>query len=421
MKFFIKTIFIGLLLSVSFLLLHIEAAKQKTKTSERIKDFHILTNETCDTLKQFDKFEKIIEKFMRDKKIVGATIALTKDERLVYARGFGYTNDKKTDKVQPYHLFRIASVSKLLTAVAVMKLVNQGKLSLDRYVFGEKGLLPEYKLGRDKRQKRIKVKHLLEHSAGWDEDNGDPMFKSVEIAKAMRTDAPAAIETIITYALKFKLSDNPGENYTYSNLGYAILGKIIEKVSGRSYDGYVQNEVLHPLGIHFTKLGRTTPENRDILEVAYSEIGGPKVRSIYNTGAMVSPANGGFDMEALAAAGGWIATATDILRLVNAIDAKPNKKDLLPAEITLNMPLIAHTPYYKKWSYGWAAGHGEKWWRTGSLRGTSARVVRGANGISWAFITNTNDWHVSRLAKELDAVMQKAILTVQDYPEHDLF
>jgi CubicO group peptidase (beta-lactamase class C family) len=421
MQLLIKIFFTTATFCASFFLFSLEAANHETAAADRLKDFHILTNETCDTLKQFDTFERVIEKFMKEKKITGLSLAISKDERLVYARGFGYTNDKKTDKIQPYHLLRVASVSKLITAVAVMKLVNQNKLSLEKTVFGANGILPEYKLGKDKRLLKIKVKHLLEHSSGWDAEGGDPMFQSVEIARQMKMPAPASIETIITYALRKKLTHAPGEHYHYSNLGYAILGKIIEKISGRSYEGYVQNEILHPLGIHFTKLGHSLPGNRDILEVGYNEIGNPKVRSIFDAKTLVNPADGGFDMETLASAGGWIATPVDILRLVNAIDAMPNRRDILPSDITLKMPVIEYTPFGKKWAYGWAAGYGEKWWRTGSLRGTSARVVRGENGVSWAVITNTNDWQVSHLAKELDAVMQKALATVSYYPAHDLF
>lgn len=421
MKTFFKSTVLCLLFFCSVFFPSLEAAKQEITVKDMLKDFHILTNDTCDSLQEFKRFEKIIEKFLKEKKITGATIAISKGERLVYAKGFGYTTAEKEEKVQPYHLFRVASVSKLFTAVAIMKLVSEKKLSLDKAVFGTKGYLSEYKVGRDRNINKITIKHLLEHSGGWDSKLNDPMFNPIQIAKMMKAPAPASMETIIKYMLKNKLSHKPGEHYHYSNFGYALLGEIIEKASGRTYEGFVQNEILNPIGVHFTKLGNTLSEDKDILEVAYNEIGSSKMRSIYDQSLMVSPIYGGFDMKNLAAAGGWISSAADILRLVTAIDGNPTRKDILPSELTLEMPTMMHTPFYRKWSYGWAAAYGEKWWRTGSLRGTSARVVRGPNGISWAIIVNTNDWQISHLAKEIDPVMQKAMATIESYPEQDLF
>lgn len=78
---------------------------------------------------------------LKDWRIAGASVAIVKEGRLVYAKGFGYADKESKDPVTPNHLFRIASVSKLVTAVAVMKLAEEGKLDLDDKVFGDEGLL----------------------------------------------------------------------------------------------------------------------------------------------------------------------------------------------------------------------------------------------------------------------------------------
>ena len=96
-----------------------------------------------------------INRFMDRWGIVGASVALVKDGKLLYAKGFGYANQEQQEEVQPEHLFRVASVSKLITAVAVMKLVEEGSISLDDQVFGKEGILND-SIYLDFRDRKVK-------------------------------------------------------------------------------------------------------------------------------------------------------------------------------------------------------------------------------------------------------------------------
>ena len=99
-----------------------------------------LTNEMSnfESLKPIDS---MVNRVMRSMRLAGASVAVVKDERLVYAKGFGFADKDAKEEVEPYHLFRIGSVSKLITAMTILKLVDEGELSLDNYVFGARGIL----------------------------------------------------------------------------------------------------------------------------------------------------------------------------------------------------------------------------------------------------------------------------------------
>ena len=352
--------------------------------------------------------------------IPGASIAFVKDGKLIYARGFGKADEGKS--VEPYHsLFRIASLSKPVTAIAIMKLVQEGKLSLDDKVFGKRGILNEaaYSDIRDDRIKNITLKHLLEHSAGWDRDMsacGDPMFDPVNIARAMNTKAPADARTIIRFMLRQKLDFSPGQKFAYSNLGYTILGRVIEKVSGKEYEKYVQSAILNPAGIHGMKLGKNGYEQKEVNEVRYYS--DKQATSVCEPGKEVSCQYGGFNIEAMDAHGGWIASATDLAKLLTAVDGFPNKKDLLSDE---SMEAIS-TPsevYPHHYSLGWFVNKKGNWWHSGCLEGASSMMARIHNGMGWVMLFNSNPMSGKYYA-EMDKLMWKAIANVSTWPAHDL-
>ena len=210
------------------------------------------------SFEETERMDKIIASFLSRYKIKGASVAVTKDGRLVYAKGFGYANEENAEKVEPGHVFRIASISKLITAVAVMHLVEEGKLDLGSKVFGPGGILHEdkYLTYRDRRIENITIQHLLEHKAGWSKYYGDPVFMPHVVARKMKVSLPVSSEDVIRYALTRKLSYTPGTRYKYSNLGYVVLGQIIEKTTGMVYEDYVRLSLLNPLGIWDMQIGR---------------------------------------------------------------------------------------------------------------------------------------------------------------------
>ncbi len=186
------------------------------------------------TNKYVKPIDSILSDFIKNKGIKGASVAIAKKGRLVFAKGFGYADEDNNVTVEPKSLFRIASVSKLITAVAIMKLREEGRIDLGSKIFGINGILNDsiYSHYKDKRVEKITVLHLLNHTAGWDGKRADPLFNSLHIAKEMGVDPPATLDQVIYYQLNQKLNYRPGKTYSYSNFGYAVLGKIIEKITG---------------------------------------------------------------------------------------------------------------------------------------------------------------------------------------------
>ncbi|HUQ68346.1 MAG TPA: serine hydrolase, partial [Planctomycetaceae bacterium] len=169
------------------------------------------------------KLDELMHDFLAEHGVPGAAVAVTDHGRLVHARGYGYADIATREPVQPTSLFRIASISKPITAVAILQLIEQGKLKLDDKVFDVLDKSAEITEAGDKfdvRQRDVTIRHLLEHRGGWDRDvSFDGMFQSIRFAKLLDVPAPAGPHDIIRAMLRHKLDFAPGERYAYSNYG----------------------------------------------------------------------------------------------------------------------------------------------------------------------------------------------------------
>ncbi len=315
-----------------------------------------------------EQVDVLMNSFLEKYQIKGASVAVTIHDSLVYAKGFGYANEETGEKVQPGHLFRIASVSKLITAVAIMKLYEQKVLDLDETVFGPEGILNESAFldYKDKRVEQITIRDFLNHTGGWDRMKGDPMFNSLYIARIMHADPPADLDLVIRYVLSQPLSFDPGTTYSYSNFGYAVLGKIIQEKTGVPYEDYVVMNILKPLGINDMHIGHSHYYEKYPNEVRYYEpAGSSNVPEFDGSGRMVPAVYGGDNIELLGAAGGWVASAPELARFIAVIDGHQGKPDILENE-TIHMmtdPMEAGTGLF-----GWRGSDNYgTWWRTGTL------------------------------------------------------
>lgn len=149
------------------------------------------------------KVDRAVKGLLRKYKIPGATVAVMKDGRLVYAEGYGFSDKAAKEKAKPETLLRIASVSKTITAVGVLKLVQEGKLGLDDRAFDLlDDLHPPIGSDPDPRLGFITVKDLLRHSGGWvTAEAGDPQFASLQIAAALGIPSPPDARTVIRFMM----------------------------------------------------------------------------------------------------------------------------------------------------------------------------------------------------------------------------
>ena len=245
-----------------------------------------------------EAFDREMEQFMKDRAIPGGSLAVVKDRRLVYARGYGLADREKNLPVQADSLFLIASISKPVTAVAVMKLIEDGKLAMDQRAFDIVRLEPLQK--SDERLATITIRQLLHHTAGWNRDKRyDPMFRSRKIAKATGTPSPAQPDAIIRFMLGEPLDFDPGTQYVYSNFGYCVLGRVIEKITGRKYEDHVREAILAPMGIRRMRIGASRDGNQAPGEVRYYTASGGGGDSVFDDGVKVPFPYGGFCLEAM--------------------------------------------------------------------------------------------------------------------------
>jgi CubicO group peptidase (beta-lactamase class C family) len=366
-----------------------------------------------------------MQQFMQRWKVLGASVALAKDGRLVYERGFGYADVARTLPMQPYHLLRVASLSKTVTALAIMKLVEEGKIDLSHPVFGPQGYLgaPAYTEEiRDERLYRITVQQLLEHTAGWDRSVScdgyrtcDPVEFPTHVATVMGVANPVGDSTLIRYMLRQGLNFEPGTRFAYSNTGYLVLGKVLEAVTHQPYEAWVRQHVLQPSGVLEAHLGRNLLAARHERESAYQSA--YCLPSCYDPAQQVPAAYGGYQLEAMNAHGGWLFSARDLVRLLLATSGSGSRPGLLSAASLRSMaqPSAANS-YYAK---GWMVNGGTQW-HTGCLDGTASLMMRTAEGYTWAILLNTNN-NSSQFWQELTALGSKWQAAVKSWPTHDLF
>ncbi|MFP4367937.1 MAG: serine hydrolase domain-containing protein [Bacteroidales bacterium] len=395
----------------------------KVLRSEQIQPIPQRINNKYSDIEDFEYLESGIAFMLGKYDIKGASIAVAKDGKLVFAKGIGYADAETKEPVEPKHLFRIASVSKLITATTIMKMTELGLIDIDDKVFGNNGILNDsiYRDYADPRVGDITVRHLLNHSSGWNKSFDRNLGMHHIISRNLHIDKnDIGMSDILLFALKKRLQFAPGSRTSYSNLGYGILGEIIEAVTGTDYETYVKQTILLPLGIHEMRLGKNHLENRFENEVKYYKTAYiPDNISLYPEHREFPVAYGGNDIESLAAAGGWIASPAEILKLVTAIDSIPGADNILSRE---SIRIMTDRALSGGQTIGWARADIQgNWWRTGTLSGTSALVKRQQDGISWAVFFNSSTYMGINLPNEINREVHTALEEVNTWPEHDLF
>jgi CubicO group peptidase (beta-lactamase class C family) len=392
-----------------------QASKNDTPSYKKVRKRPLQNSDTH--FAQVGKIDTMVQNFMQYWSLKGVSLAIVKDEKLIYAKGFGYADEAKKEIVTPHHLFRIASVSKLITAVAVMKLVEEHKLKLTDKVFGQQGILNEYKEAKDPRALQIEVQHLLTHTGGWkNKFRTDPMFIPLEIAEYMKVKPPINLDIITRFMLSQKMIAQPGTFFDYSNFGYCLLGKVIERISGMDYENFVKQKIFKSLEINQIHLGKNFITHKAPTEVSYYEHFGAKSRPAFDgTNHITRPY--GIDIETLGAAGGWIASPKELLKFLNYIDGFAEKEDIISPQTLALMTSQQDSTR----TIGWRNCKEDIWLRTGSLVGTQTVLARQQDGFSWVIVSNTSTWRAHRFSYDLLAFMKKVIKSVPNKANEDLF
>jgi CubicO group peptidase (beta-lactamase class C family) len=246
------------------------------------------------------------------------------------------------------------------------------------------------------------------------------------IASALDVPSPPDAKDIIRFMMGYPLDFDPGTKQAYSNFGYCILGRIIEKVSGMSYEDYVRTSVLVPAGAVDMRLGRSLPEDRAEGEVSYYDSPGASMMpSVFPFGPQTVPAPyGAFSLESADSCGGWIASAPGLLRFLLAVDGNPATPDVLQKE-TIDLmtapPFPDSQDFGSYYALGWMVqkmGREAMYSHSGGFPGTATMMVHMSADsersrlpnpdVSWVALFNSRPSDIAFYA-ELESEMQRAI------------
>ena len=355
-------------------------------------------------------FDAILEGFSEFHGIRASALAIMKDGNVVYEGVSGFMDAGHNTPIVSNVMMRVASVSKSVTAAAVRQLVADGLLALDARAFDlgqpEGGLLtlqPFPSLG-DARLVNITVEHLLLHEAGWDRNSAaDWVFREIEIARTMSVSSPPGRENTVRYVLGKPLQFDPGSETVNSNVGYLVLGLIIEKVSGKDYLTYVRENIFAPLGIPAEDViqARTFPEDRSIREPWYDAPG--LARNVFDpNGPPVRRPDGGWDAEAKLAEAGLVTTTRALLEFAD--------------EYVVRGSRIGSRRRGRE-SRGWWA------WRGGGLSGTSSLVYQSGRGVNYVILFNRRADSGDRLAyvKQFMQILNERLMLPSSVSSSEMF
>jgi len=378
---------------------------------------------TGEPVPQLEVFDDWMQAFMQDHNISGGSLAVTQGSSLMLGRGYTYSDDPEDLIVQPDSRFRLGSITKSITAMAVMHLVQNGQLSLDQRIVD----LIDLPTPLDARGREITVRQLLQHLGGWDPNiSGDPFFSDATIAAQLGVPLPISTDNIIDYATTQRSLDHePGTTFAYCNYGYLLLGKVVEAVSGLSFEQYAQRRVLFPLGVRNMSRGRTLYEQRQPNEVKYHDpYFYPTVMD--PSGDLVPGPYGAFNVDSGISVGAMIASAVDLIRYATSLDNPEHSPVLGPAAVDVlfglpeNISPASYQPGDEYFAMGWEVsdfGDRRTTWHGGAAPGTMGMVVRRSDGINYAALFNRfGPWF-----PEIEEGLWEKASAVDDWPAKDQF
>jgi CubicO group peptidase (beta-lactamase class C family) len=300
---------------------------------------------TGETTPEFEPLDRIVLEAIETVDCQTATAAVSRNGRLLYSQGYGWKDQERTVPTPPDALLRIASVTKPFTAAAVKNAVREGRLSSEDRPFAMLDIpLPPDAESMTEGLERITVGQLLAHEGGWDRgESFDPMFRVAEIRRVLGLEEDVEPVHVVRYMLTQPLQFAPGERSSYSNFGYCVLGRLLEKTYNKPYHECIQESVLAPLELNNVLLGRNDASERHEREVWHPI------------------ADDAFDLDVMDAHGGLIASANDVCRFLDTywISGEPRE-----------------------------TGQSQTWTFFGSLPGTTAMVRQHPDGWNVVILMN---------------------------------
>jgi len=363
-------------------------------------------------------FDDIMVEALKARGIPGGALAIAKDGKLLLARGYGLANVQTREPVTLDTLFCTANVSKTITAVAVLHLVDLGKLSLDDPVYPLLGKpRPLGQPAIDPRIEKITLRHLLLHAGGWNPKyHSDVLRQTRKISRAAAEKLPLSADTVLRYGLSQPLDFTPGGETHYSNFGYFLAKVLVQRSARQPYETYVRQQVLRPMGISEMRMEQLAP--------AYA------AREAHRYGSGGREFAGG--REAIAApAGHWLASVVDLARFLTAVSGARGKPFLGSAvREQMFAPPAPPLPPRRSGSHvglGWDAvseeARGIQFHKGGAAAGVRAHIEHRSDGIDWVLLLNSDGQMPDQppAVGEIVDKIRQALDATRDWPDRNLF
>ena len=356
--------------------------------------------------------DSAMQDIMQTNDIGAGILAMMKDNRVVYRRAFGWQDKDRSIPLRPDCMMRIASITKPFTAAAIRHLISNGLISLESQVFSggdpTTGLLDYEAFGtRDVRLTDITVNHLLKHQGGWDRDAPgipDHTYQEKQIAQEIGVASPPSRINVVRWIMGKPLQFDPGSDTSYSNIGYLLLGLIVEETTGQGLLDYLQTNVLDPIGISTGQIfyGRSFKADQDKRE-PYYDAGGSMAANVFYPASSQQPQverpYGSWNHEARIGQGAMVADPFAIL-------------SYLAAHQISGSNIGGPRPSPGNW----------KWNHTGSLRGTNCLARQRGDGINYAVFFNkrpsTGSSYALQMRLKIDEIIESG--TILSWPTVDV-
>lgn len=363
------------------------------------------------TEKLAEALDDAIVGLLRERGVPGASVSVTNGGRLVYSRGFGHNDAGRRSEVKPWTGFRVASVSKSLTAFTVLHLVDRGLVNLDDRVFETHlaRLAPAPNQTLHESVRGITVMNLLQMTSGWDLD-GDIMFASPQVYGSVHPGdgnyGPATCEDAARALMSLNVTYAPGTRYRYENANYCLLSLVVRFAGGAgTYEEYAKEHLFGPVNATAAHFGETHLADLAADETNYfAWPGQPLSASVFpdeddpsQSEGLVEVPYGSWFVRALAGAGAWVVSSVDLLRAVNHFDPRIGGrwpqlyKSAATAAIIARVANVSVNPAERgAWGAGMVAArisettpevNGYSLAMQGSLPGTNSVLGRFASGL----------------------------------------
>lgn len=254
------------------------------------------------------------------------------------------------------------------------------------------------------------MRHLLQHAGGWDRGiAGDPIFQNTINAGLFEIGLNVNCSDLIRAEMSMPLQFTPGTQSRYSNLGFCVLGRVIEQVTTMPYEVYVRDHVLAPLDVHAMSIGYERLEQRGPFESKYYTFDGERrVQSIFPGEGLVPGPYGGHSLSGVDSSGGWIASAIDLVRVMTAVDGSR----VQGISATTYEEMLADPQLPGPYRTGYWEGMGvfvgptpTTWSNNGRLSGAQSLVVHDRYGYCWVLLANTGPEDIGGFERAIVAAM----------------